>query len=119
MKPWILYSLLRLLLFVVPFAALMLLGWHWIAALAVSTLAAISLSVIFLHRLRSDTSEQIYAWRTQDRTADDVAEDAEIGVTDEHLPGVSSDQAEGTPSAAPEDDDVSSLSDNDSSSESR
>ncbi len=80
---WIVYSLLRLAFFAVPFAALMLLlslgGFpQWIAALVagvVSALIAVSLSVIFLAKPREAAAESIYEWRNRARSSDDVAED--------------------------------------------
>lgn len=72
---WIVYSALRLGFFAASFAALMLLGWHWLAAAVVASLVAVSLSVIFLHRPRAAASESIYEWRTRERTSDDIAED--------------------------------------------
>ena len=80
---WIVYSLLRLAFFAVPFAALMLLlttrGFPQLPAALISAivaaLVAVSLSVIFLSKPREAAAESIYAWRSRDRTADDVAED--------------------------------------------
>ncbi|GAA1775618.1 DUF4229 domain-containing protein [Leucobacter iarius] len=85
---WLVYVVLRLVFFVVPFAALMLIGWTWWLSAIVATLAAVSLSVIFLNRQRSAASESIYAWRTKERTEDDVIEDeavdaAESGAADD------------------------------------
>lgn len=85
MKPrtaWIVYSLARLAFFAVPFAALMLIGWPWWLSAVVATLAAVSLSIIFLSRQREVASESIYAWRHRDRTADDIAEDTAIDGAD-------------------------------------
>ncbi|WP_416445038.1 DUF4229 domain-containing protein [Leucobacter sp. HNU] len=79
---WLVYIVLRLLFFVVPFAALMLIGWTWWLSAIVATLAAVSLSVIFLNRQRSAASESIYAWRTRDRTEDDVVEDEAVDAVD-------------------------------------
>ena len=85
MKPrtaWIVYSLARLAFFAVPFAALMLIGWPWWLSAVVATLAAVSLSVIFLSRQREVASASIYAWRHRDRTADDIAEDTALDAAD-------------------------------------
>jgi len=86
---WIVYSLLRLAFFAVPFAALMLLlslgGFpQWIAALVagvISALIAVSLSVIFLAKPREAAAESIYEWRNRSRSADDVAEDDAVDAT--------------------------------------
>ncbi len=75
---WIVYSLARLALFAVPFAALMLIGWPWWLAAVVATLAAVSLSIIFLSKPREAASVGVYEWRHRDRTADDIAEDAAL-----------------------------------------
>ena len=75
---WIVYTVLRLVFFAVPFAVLYAIGWTWWAAAIVATLVALSLSVIFLYRQRSVASESIYDWRNRDRTADDIAEDEAI-----------------------------------------
>ena len=75
---WIVYIVLRLVFFAVPFAVLMLIGWPWWLALAVATLVALSLSIIFLSKHRGAASESIYHWRNRDRTVDDIAEDEAI-----------------------------------------
>ncbi|MGO1539649.1 MAG: DUF4229 domain-containing protein [Leucobacter sp.] len=72
---WIIYSVLRLLFFAVPFAVLYAIGWQWWAAALVATLVAVSLSVIFLTKPRSAASRGIHEWRTRGRTADDIYED--------------------------------------------
>lgn len=88
MKPrtaWIVYSLSRLTFFAVPFAALMLIGWPWWLAAVVSTLAAVSLSIIFLSKQREVASASVHEWRNRERTADDIAEDAALdGVPSDH-----------------------------------
>lgn len=75
---WTVYIVLRLAFFAVPFAALMLIGWPWWLAAITATLAAVSLSVIFLSKPRESAAESIYTWRNRDRTVDDIAEDAAI-----------------------------------------
>lgn len=75
---WIVYSLLRLVFFAVPFAALYLMGWPWWLALIVAALVGLSLSVIFLSKQRSAASVSIHEWRTKDRTIDDIAEDEAV-----------------------------------------
>ncbi|PII87891.1 hypothetical protein BMH32_12555 [Leucobacter sp. OLJS4] len=90
---WLVYIVLRLLFFVVPFAALMLIGWTWWLSAIVATLAAVSLSVIFLNRQRSAASESIYAWRTKERTEDDVIEDDAVDAAEPRIADDSSDSA--------------------------
>ncbi|MFD5601265.1 DUF4229 domain-containing protein [Leucobacter sp. NPDC058333] len=72
---WIVYVVLRLLFFAVPFAVLFLIGLQpWLAAIF-AALIGVALSVIFLSRPRATASESIYEWRNRDRTADDIVED--------------------------------------------
>ncbi len=75
---WLVYAVLRLLFFAVPFGVLYLLGiWPWIAAVF-AALIGVSLSVIFLSKPRAVASESIYEWRNRDRTADDIVEDEAV-----------------------------------------
>lgn len=75
---WIVYSVLRLLFFAIPFALLYVLGiWPWLAAIF-AALIGVSLSIIFLSRPRATASESIYDWRNRDRTADDIVEDEAV-----------------------------------------
>ena len=75
---WIVYTVLRLLFFAVPFGVLILLGLSpWLAAVF-AALIGVSLSVIFLSKPRAAASESIYEWRHRDRTADDVVEDEAV-----------------------------------------
>lgn len=46
--------------------------------MAVATLIALALSVIFLSKQRDTASTGIYEWRMRDRTADDIDEDAAL-----------------------------------------
>lgn len=81
-KAWLVYILLRLVFFAVPFAVLMLIGWPWWLALLIATLVALALSVIFLSKQRGAASTSIYDWRNRERTADDIAEDAALEATE-------------------------------------
>ena len=74
-KAWIVYVLLRIVFFAVPFAVLFFIGWPWWLALAIASLIALALSVIFLSKQRSTASSSIYEWRMRERTADDIVED--------------------------------------------
>lgn len=86
---WTVYTLLRLLFFVVPFAAIMLLLHDWpdliagIAAAIAAALISVSLSVLLLSKYREAASRSIHEWRNSERTADDIFEDSEI---DSHTP---------------------------------
>ena len=77
-KAWIVYIVLRLVFFAVPFAALYLIGWPAWLAVIVAALIALSLSVIFLQRQRDVASESVYEWRQRKRTHDDIVEDEVI-----------------------------------------
>lgn len=101
---WVVYVVLRLVFFAVPFAALMLIGWSWWLSAIVATLAAVSLSVIFLNRQRSAASESIYTWRTKERTEDDVIEDEAVDAAD---PASSENETTAAPVADPTDSPVS------------
>lgn len=79
---WIVYTVLRLLFFAIPFALLFVLGiWPWLAAVF-AALIGVSLSIIFLSKPRATASESIYDWRTRDRTADDIVEDEAVDISD-------------------------------------
>lgn len=83
---WIVYSVLRLLFFAVPFALLYVLGiWPWLAAIF-AALIGVSLSIIFLSKPRATASESIYDWRNRERTADDIVEDEAIEDANERAP---------------------------------
>lgn len=75
---WIVYIVLRLLFFAVPFTVLYLIGWPWWLATVVAALIALALSIIFLQRQRDIASESVYEWRQRTRTPDDIVEDEEI-----------------------------------------
>lgn len=78
--------MLRLLFVAVPFAIVYWLGLQLgfktlvAAGIAIVTgaLIGVSLSVLFLTNPRQQAAQSIVDWRNRDRTADDIAEDAEI-----------------------------------------
>ena len=76
---WLSYTLLRLVFFIVPFAALWMFGFQpWMAAILAAVIA-LSLSIIFLSKFRNATSESIAKVRdskTPKRSLDEEAEDA-------------------------------------------
>ena len=96
-KAWTTYIVLRLLFFVVPFAALyalaLALGFSMtlagITAAVLAALIGVSLSILLLSKPREEASESIYEWRNRDRTADDIAEDEVLdsGVAGEEASG--------------------------------
>src|SRR5699024_478873 len=83
-KAWATYTVLRLLFFAVPFAALYALGLSLgftmilsgIVAAVLASLISFSLSVLLLSKPREKASESIHDWRNRDRTTDDIAEDS-------------------------------------------
>ena len=81
MPVWIWYTALRILLFVVPLAVLLLAGVNpWMSA-AVAAVFGLSASLIFLRRQRESIASELYAARHRETPAvrdDDEAEDAAI-----------------------------------------
>jgi hypothetical protein len=86
---WLSYTLLRVLLFAVPLAVLLLVGvWPWLAAL-IAAVFGLSASVIFLRGPREAISREIHSARTRERpvpVADDEAEDAAADAADRRSP---------------------------------
>lgn len=81
MPTWIWYTALRILLFVVPLAVLLIAGVNpWVSA-AVAALFGLSASLIFLRRPREDMASNLYAARHRETPAvreDDQEEDAAV-----------------------------------------
>lgn len=77
---WLTYTLLRLALFVVPFAILMLFNITWWISLILAAIIGLSTSYIFLARLRNRMSTAIYEARVKQKSAtpgaDEAAEDS-------------------------------------------
>jgi outer membrane murein-binding lipoprotein Lpp len=78
---WIWYTALRILLFAVPLAVLLLAGVNpWVSA-AVAAVFGLSASLIFLRRQRESIATDLYAARhreTPATRADDEEEDAAV-----------------------------------------
>lgn len=78
---WVTYTVLRLLLFVVPLVVLLLLHVEaWIAVVA-AALIGLCLSYLLLRRPRDAVSRDLYAVRHREKplvSADDEAEDSAI-----------------------------------------
>jgi outer membrane murein-binding lipoprotein Lpp len=78
---WIWYTALRILLFAVPLAVLLLAGVNpWVSA-AVAAVFGLSASLIFLRRQRESIASDLYAARhrtTPVVRADDEEEDAAV-----------------------------------------
>ena len=81
MPVWIWYTVLRVLLFAVPLAVLLVAGVNpWVSA-AVAALFGLSASLIFLRRPRESIANDLYAARHRETPAvrdDDAEEDAAI-----------------------------------------
>ena len=86
---WIWYTALRVLLFAVPLAVLLIAGVNpWVSA-AVAAVFGLSASLIFLRRARESMSSDLYAARHREQPAvreDDEEEDAAVDgrSADEH-----------------------------------
>ncbi|HEU0182914.1 MAG TPA: DUF4229 domain-containing protein [Agromyces mariniharenae] len=82
---WIWYTALRVLLFAVPLAVLLIAGVNpWVSA-AVAALFGLSASLIFLRRQREEIAGDLYAARHREKPAvreDDVEEDAAVDATE-------------------------------------
>lgn len=79
MRAWILYSVVRLLLFAVPFGILFAIGAEWWLAALIATALAFCVSYIFLKPLREGVTTQLAArasGKAAPPTSDEEAEDA-------------------------------------------
>lgn len=63
----IVYSILRLLLFVVPFIIFMLLRIEWWVSAILATIVAVCLSYLFLRRQRDEIAATVQTWGKGDR----------------------------------------------------
>ncbi|MFB6612318.1 DUF4229 domain-containing protein [Agromyces sp. NPDC056379] len=78
---WIWYTALRVLLFAVPLAVLLIAGVNVWVSTAIAALFGLSASLIFLRRARDAMSSDLYAVRHRETPVvneDDEAEDAAI-----------------------------------------
>lgn len=86
-RAWIIYTLVRLAAFAVPFAVLMLtlptLSWNWLLGVGVGALVSQLVSYIFLRDVRVAMVQGMIERRERpdQRGADDLAEDAELDGT--------------------------------------
>ncbi len=81
MPVWIWYTALRLVLFAVPLAVLLMFGIDPLISAAVAALFGFSASLIFLRRPRESMSSDLYAVRHREKPLipeDDEAEDAAV-----------------------------------------
>lgn len=90
-RAWLVYTVIRLLAFAVPFAVVMLAlpdwQWNWLAGAAVGAIISACISVIFLRGTRQQMGADLQrlSERKDSRTADDTDEDAALdgGAPDE------------------------------------
>lgn len=79
MPIWLVYTALRLAIFGVPFALLLLLGLEWWLAAIAAAIIGLCVSYLALGGLRARVAESLAAARATPReSADDAAEDAAI-----------------------------------------
>lgn len=85
----VVYSIVRVLLFAIPFTVLMLLEvWWWVSAILAAIVAA-CLSYLFLNRQRHEVAEVVESWRHgEHRDADNDIENEALDSRDE--PGATS-----------------------------
>ena len=79
-RAWLVYSLIRVALFVVPFALLMLAGVAWYWAAIVAAVISLCASYIFLSRQRQAMAEDLSAIQRGRKRAvvDDTVEDEAV-----------------------------------------
>lgn len=82
---WLKYTVLRVVLFAVPLAVLLIAGVTWWISALIAALFGLAASALFLKKARDEMSRNLYAARhreTPAATADDEAEDAAIDATE-------------------------------------
>lgn len=79
---WLKYTLLRVLLFAVPFAVLMLAGVTWWISALVAALFGLAASAVFLRSTRDEMSRKLYAARHREAPAPEADADAEDAAVD-------------------------------------
>ncbi|PPG38308.1 DUF4229 domain-containing protein [Pseudoclavibacter sp. RFBA6] len=88
-RAWLVYSVIRLLAFAVPFAVVMLAlpawQWNWLAGALVGAVISACISVIFLRGTRQQMGDDLQRLteRKDARTADDKDEDEALDSTAE------------------------------------
>lgn len=82
---WLSYTALRILLFVLPLAVLLIAGIDPFLSAAIAALFGLSASILFLRHGRESVAKSLYEARRRERapvTDDDAAEDAAVDGTD-------------------------------------
>lgn len=77
-KAWLLYTFIRIGLFIAAYAIVWLLFGRWWIAVIVATLVSAAISVLALDKLRSQAALGFAEWRARDRTEDSIVEDEMI-----------------------------------------
>jgi len=78
---WLIYTVLRLLVFAIPLAILLVLGIVWWASVIAAALIGLCLSYIFLSKPRNAVSSDLYEVRHREKpvpSEDDEVEDAVV-----------------------------------------
>ncbi|MFM9876519.1 MAG: DUF4229 domain-containing protein [Rhodoglobus sp.] len=79
MKPWVLYSLVRVGVFAVVLAILLVVGVPWWLAAIIAAVVGLCVAYIFFGRLRDAVALDIADRRSRTtKDADQVAEDADL-----------------------------------------
>ncbi|MFM6968273.1 MAG: DUF4229 domain-containing protein [Microbacteriaceae bacterium] len=79
MKPWVLYTVARLGLFLASLAILLLVGTGWVMGAIFATAISLALSVLFLGSVRQRVADSLKDRVTQPKKdADSETEDAQL-----------------------------------------
>jgi len=82
MPPWLFYTVLRLLMFAIPLAIFLSLGfWPWAAAV-VAALLGLCLSYLLLGKSRQSVARDLYSVRHPDKEPADKDSDIEDSALD-------------------------------------
>ncbi len=77
MKPWVLYSLVRVGVFALSLAILLVIGIEWWLAAIIAAVVGLCIAYIFFGKLRDAVARDIVQRRTQPKVdADAAAEDS-------------------------------------------
>lgn len=77
---WLTYTVLRLVVFVVPLIILLVVGIVWWAAVIAAALIGLCLSYILLSRPRNAVSSDLYAARHRDKPAPSPDDDEDAAI---------------------------------------
>ncbi|MFF2050683.1 DUF4229 domain-containing protein [Leifsonia sp. NPDC058194] len=85
------YTVLRLLVFAIPLAVLLLLGIVWWASVIAAALIGLCLSYIFLSKPRNAVSTDLYEVRHREKPVPSVDDEVEDAAVDSVQPAADSD----------------------------